>query len=165
MGINAPTLLDGDHQLTNFNSGNPSLDAWLVKQALKNQSRGFSKVYVVTNTDTSDVVGYYAVAMGSVQRNDATPALRRNSPETIPMVVLGRLAVDSRFHSQGIGAGLLKDCVIRSAASMAAVGGSGLLVHAIDDSAAAFYTKFGFSASPLNSRTLMARIKDIQASL
>ncbi|MFY0666341.1 MAG: GNAT family N-acetyltransferase [Natronospirillum sp.] len=165
MGITAPSLLSSGHDLTNFKSGNPSLDDWLVKQAQKNQDRGFSRVYVVTEGNAHSVVGYYAVAMGSIQRSEAMASLRRNSPEAIPMVVLGRLAVDNRYHGRGIGAGLLKDCVIRSAASMAAVGGAGLLVHAIDDAAVSFYTKFGFTPSPLSSRTLMARIKDIQASL
>ena len=73
--------------------------------------------------------------MGSVQREDAVGSLRRNSPNPIPMVVLARLAVHEQWQGQGIGAGLLKDCVLRSVEAMNTIGGSGILVHAIDETA------------------------------
>jgi predicted N-acetyltransferase YhbS len=165
LGIGAPELLLQNHDLSGFTSGYEELDVWLHKQALKSQSRNNARVYVVSDTDIERVVGYYAVAMGSVQRNDAINPLKRNSPNPIPMVVLGRLAVHSEYQGLGIGAGLLKDCVLRSVDAMNSIGGAGILVHAIDDSARSFYTKFGFSESPFDSLTLMARISDIEATL
>lgn len=162
MGIIAPELLSPSHDLSGFTCGYQDLDNWLHKQALKNQTRNNARVYVVVDTDSNLVVGYYAIAMGSVQRDDAISPLKRNSPNPIPMVVLGRLAVHIDFHSHGIGAGLLKDCVLRSVEAMNTVGGAGILVHAIDDSARSFYTKFGFSESPFDPLTLMARVSDIE---
>jgi predicted N-acetyltransferase YhbS len=81
------------------------------------------------------------------------------------MVVLARLAVHTEYQGLGIGAGLLKDCVLRSVDAMNSIGGAGILVHAIDDSARSFYTKFGFTESPFDTLTLMARICDIEATL
>ena len=110
------------------------------------------------------VIGYYAIAMGSVRRESALSSLKRNSPDPIPMVVLARLAVDEGYKGRGVGVGLLKDCVLRSLHAMNVIGGAGILVHAIDDEAKAFYKRFGFNESPIDVMTLMARVIDIEAS-
>ena len=162
MGITAPELLNDEHALSLFSCSNQALDVWLVKKAIMSQKKNNAKVYVVTDSVTEQVVGYYAIAMGSVQRDHAISALRRNSPNPIPMVVLARLAVHKEYHGKGIGVGLLKDCVRRSAHAMNVVGGAGVLVHAIDETAKRFYSKFGFSESTFDPMTLMARIKDIE---
>jgi len=165
LGISAPTLLNDGHQLNTFQCGIEELDTWLRKQALKSQQRGTARVYVVNETRAQQVVGYYAIAMGSVSREQAFSSLRKNSPDPIPMVVLARLGVDSAYQGRGIAAGLLKDCIIRSVQAMNAVGGAGILVHAIDNSAQAFYKKFGFKESMFDPLVLMARICDIKKSL
>ena len=164
MGIAAPEPLSQNHDLSDFCSGIPELDSWLLKKALKSQNRNNAKVYVVRDTGTQKVIGYYAIAMGGVQREIAIPALKRNSPNPIPMVVLGRLAVHRAYHEQGIGAGLLKDCVKRAVYAMEVIGGAGILVHAIDETAKSFYKKFGFTESGFDEMTLMARICDIRAA-
>lgn len=165
MGISAPTLLTPEHNISSFTCGRGDLDEWLIKKALKNQKRGNVRVYVVTNQDNHQVIGFYAIAMGSVQRERSIGGLRRNSPNPIPMVILGRLGVHVDFHHLGVGAGLLKDCVRRSVQAMDVIGGAGILVHAIDDSAKAFYEKFGFTESHIDPLTLMAKISDIKKSL
>lgn len=164
MGITAPELLTENHDLSDFDCGRPELNDWLVKKALKSQQRNNAKVYIVTDSNTAKVIGYYAIAMGSVQREGAIAALRRNSPNPIPMIVLARLAVNDSHHGKGIGVGLLKDCVKRSVHAMNVVGGAGILVHAIDDSAKDFYTRFGFKESTYDPMVLMARVKDIEAA-
>jgi N-acetylglutamate synthase-like GNAT family acetyltransferase len=164
LGVTAPELLTKTHNLSDFDCGKIELNDWLVKKALKSQLRNHAKVYVVTDSNTKKVTGYYAIAMGSVQREGAIAAIRRNSPNPIPMIVLARLAVDNCYHGKGIGVGLLKDCVKRSVHAMNVVGGAGILVHAVDDSAKDFYTRFGFKASSFNPMTLMARVKDIVAA-
>ena len=163
MGITAPELLADSHNLSGFSCGIEDLDDWLIKKAIKNQKRNNTRVYVVTDQSSEQVVGYYAIAMGSVQRASAIGLLRRNSPNPIPMVVLARLAVHVDFHGLGIGSGLLKDCVLRSIQAMNVIGGAGVLVHAIDDSAKEFYGKFGFAESPFDPLMLMARVCDIEA--
>lgn len=163
MGIKAPELLTDEHVLDVFSCGKPELDDWLIKKALKNLKRNNTRVYVVCD-DNNKVIGYYAIAMGSVQRESALSSLKRNSPNPIPMVVLARLAVDEGYKGRGIGVGLLKDCVLRSVHAMNVVDGAGILVHAIDDEAKAFYKRFGFNESPIDAMTLMARVIDIEAS-
>jgi len=163
LGIKAPELLTDEHVLDVFSCGKPELDDWLIKKALKNLKRNNTRVYVVCD-DNNKVIGYYAIAMGSVQRESALSSLKRNSPNPIPMVVLARLAVDEGYKGRGIGVGLLKDCVLRSVHAMNVVGGAGILVHAIDDEAKAFYKRFGFNESPIDAMTLMARVIDIEAS-
>ncbi|AWB65537.1 GNAT family N-acetyltransferase [Saccharobesus litoralis] len=164
MGITAPRLLSEQHNLGYFNCGNRDLDEWLTKKAYKSQKRNHTKVYVVAD-ENHQVIGYYAIAMGSVRREDAISPLRRNSPNPIPMVVLARLGVHSDYQGYGIGAGLLKDCVLRSVHAMDVIGGAGILVHAIDASAKQFYQRFGFVESPFSPMTLMARICDIKVSI
>ncbi len=163
MGIKAPELLSDEHVLDVFSCGKPELDDWLIKKALKNHKRNNTRVFVVCD-DNNKVIGYYAIAMGSVQRESALSSLKRNSPNPIPMVVLARLAVDEGYKGRGIGVGLLKDCVLRSVHAMNVVGGAGILVHALDDEAKAFYKRFGFNESPIDAMTLMARVIDIEAS-
>ncbi len=161
MELTAPTLLTGEHQLANLDCGNEELNLWLIKQALKNQKRGNSRVYVTTDKKSTDVVAYYAVTMGSVDRNIAYSALQRNAPNPIPMVVLARLGVDSNYHHKGIGAAMLKDCIIRSLKAMEVIGGAGILVHAIDQSAQKFYKRFGFRESKFDPLVLMLTSKEI----
>jgi len=163
LGIKAPELLTDEHVLDVFSCGKPELDDWLIKKALKNHKRNNTRVFVVCD-DNNKVIGYYAIAMGSVQRESALSSLKRNSPNPIPMVVLARLAVDEGYKGRGIGVGLLKDCVLRSVHAMNVVGGAGILVHALDDEAKAFYKRFGFNESPIDAMTLMARVIDIEAS-
>lgn len=165
MGLIKPRLLSKDDLINSFSCGVESLDLWFKKQALKAQGRGTAKTYVVVDSETNESVGYYAIAMGSVSRDLAFSALRRNSPDPIPMVVLARLAVDESYQGKGIAVGLLKDCIVRSMVAMDAVGGAGILVHALDDKAQSFYTKFGFKESAIDRLVLMARISDLTKSL
>lgn len=165
MGLIKPRLLTGNDEIDSFDCGVESLNTWLKKQALKSQARGTAKTYVVIDCKSSAVVGYYAIAMGSVSRDMAFSALRRNSPDPIPMVVLARLAVDTNYQGKDIAVGLLKDCIARSIAAMGVVGGAGVLVHALDDEAQSFYTKFGFKESQIDRLVLMARICDLTKSL
>lgn len=165
MGIIAPRLLSNHDEIESFSCGVESLDVWLKKQALKAQIKGTAKTYVVIDSETQSVVGYYSIAMGSVSRDIAFSALRRNSPDPIPMVILARLAVDVSYQGKGIAVGLLKDCIVRSIAAMDVVGGAGILVHALDDGAQLFYTKFGFKESMIDRLVLMARISDLTKTL
>lgn len=105
--------------------------------------------------DGSAVVGYYALAAGSVTHAEAASKVKRNMPDPIPAIVLGRLAVHKNWMGQGIGAGLLKDAILRSIRSSEEIGVRVMLCHAIDEEAKKFYLKHGFLASPVNDMTVM----------
>jgi GNAT superfamily N-acetyltransferase len=81
-------------------------------------------------------------------------------PNPVPVMVIGRLAIDLRFQGQGIGSALLRDAVLRTAHAAEIAGIRALLVHAISESAKRFYVKSGFIASPVDPMTLMISIAD-----
>ena len=159
----APTPLTGAHACNSFHSGKASLDDWLQRRALRNQSEGASRTYVVTERGGDAVLAYYALAAGSVEPDAATGAVRRNMPSPVPVVVLARLAVDRRLQGQGIGKALLKDAVLRTVAAADVSGVRAMLIHALDAEAAAFYRRFGFAPAPMDDLTLMLPLKSLKA--
>jgi hypothetical protein len=99
--VTAPESLAACHETGGFACGVPSLDDWLRKQALKNEVSGASRAYVVCESGSRNVVGFYALATGSVARKQAPGKISRQMPEPVPVAVLGCLAVDQRWHGCG----------------------------------------------------------------
>lgn len=158
--ISAPHLLSDDDRLDDFDSREPSLDEWLRSRARQNQNSGASRTFVVCATN-GRVVGYYCLSTASIAHFDAPGSLRRNMPDPIPMVLLGRLAVDHEWQGMGIGAGLLKDATRRTIEIASEIGVRGLLVSAISQDAKRFYQRWGFVASPSDPMLLTARLTEI----
>jgi len=158
-----PENLDPKHVLAGFYSGEPSLDDWLAKRALANQVIGASRTYVICEQDV--VVGYYYIAAGAVARDEATPALRRNMPDPIPVMVLGRLAVRLERAGQGIGGELLAHAVYRTVKAAEIAGVAALLVHALHGVAAKFYLRHGFHPSPSGELMLMLPLREMRVNL
>jgi GNAT superfamily N-acetyltransferase len=151
-GLTAPVRLTTFHNLAEFDCGTPSLNRWLTQQALKNEASGASRTYVVCIDNT--VVGYYCLATGAVIRTQAPKSLRRNMPDPIPVMVLGRLAVDLANQGRGIGRALLRDAILRVLQVAEIVGVKAILVHAISDEAKRFYLTHGFVESPIEPMML-----------
>lgn len=106
------------------------------------------------------VVGYYSLAVGAVAHTGAPGRVKRNTPDPIPVMVLGRLAVDSNFQGRGIGSGLLRDAVLRTVQAAEIAGIRAILVHALSDAAKRFYQSHGFIASPINPMTVMITVAE-----
>lgn len=156
--LTAPVLLGAAHRIDAFDSGEPAMDDWLKRRALANQASGASRTFVVA--DAQGVVqGYYSLAAGAVDHAAAVSSIRRNMPDPIPVMVLGRLAIDRRSQGLGLGADLLRDAVLRTTRLAQEVGIRALLVHALHEPARAFYLHHGFSASALDPLVLMLRIR------
>jgi predicted N-acetyltransferase YhbS len=155
--VTAPEPLTAQHDSSSFDCGASSLNDWLQKQALKNAASGATRTFVVC--ENQEVIGYYALATGGVARQEAPGNIRRRMPDPIPVIVLGRLAVDLKWQRSGIGPGLLKDAVIRAVSVSQQVGVRALLVHALDEKAKGFYTHHGFIESPMDPMTLMLSLK------
>lgn len=160
MALLAPVLLHAQHQTDQFSCGVASLDAWLKRRALKNQIQGASRTYVACQADR--VVAYYAIASGAVTCNEATGRLRRNMPDPIPVVVLGRLGVDSSLHGQGLGRSLVRDAALRILQAADVIGIRGMTVQALSDDARVFYEHMGFEPSPLDPDLLMITLADLK---
>lgn len=163
MNPRAPAPLADHHQLGAFDSGVAALDDWLKRRARANQASGASRTFVACDEET--VVGYYALASGGVNAAAAPGRFRRNMPEPIPVVVLGRLAVDRACQGRGVGRALFRDSALRVMRAAEAIGIRGMLVHAVSDEAKAFYLALGFSQSPLDPMTLMVTLADLRDCL
>src|SRR5512137_516087 len=105
--LSAPEKLSPHHDLSQFQCGEPALDDWLRRRALQNEESGASRTYVLGIGNR--VVGYYALAVGAVAHIDAPGRVRRNMPDPVPLIVIGRLAVDRMVQGQAIGPALLRD--------------------------------------------------------
>jgi predicted N-acetyltransferase YhbS len=164
MGVEAPVPLNQSHDLTSFDCGNADLSEWLKKKALKNHISGASKTFVVC--DNNQVVAYYSLAAGSIEHQFVNAKIKRNQPNPIPIVILGRLAVDKTYQKQGLGLDLVKDAVQRVFNAAEVIGIRAILVHAIDESAKTFYEqKCGFTPSGFQDKTLVLLLTDVERTL
>lgn len=156
--LSAPQSLAATHRLDGFDCGEPSLDDWLKRRALTNHLNGASRTFVVIDADQC-VLGYYALAAGAVAHQEATSAVRRNMPDPVPVMVLARLAVDTRAQGIKLGAALLQDAVARVQSVAENAGVRALLVHSLNERAKQFYEHYGFRVSPVHPMTLMLPLK------
>lgn len=148
----APAPIHETHDLEPFDCGVPALDVWLKQRARKNEAIGASRTYVLCTGET--VVGYYSLATGAAVRDAVPGPLRRNMPDPIPVIVVGRLAIDRHYQSRGLGQDLLWDAVLRTLQASEIVGIKAILVHAISEEAKRFYLARGFLESPMEPMTL-----------
>jgi GNAT superfamily N-acetyltransferase len=154
-------------RLDRFDCGKEPLNDFLRQRALKNEGRA-SRAYVVTSLtgeDAGAVVAFYTLSTGAVPLEEAPGSVRRNMPNPVPVMVLGRLAVDRRHSGKGVGAGMLRQALQRVLEASKTIGARGLVVHAIDDEAVTFYTRYGFHLFPAGGRTLFLPIETIARSL
>jgi GNAT superfamily N-acetyltransferase len=157
----APVPLTAEHDLSAFDCGEPALNEWLRHRALKNESR-FSRTYVVC--EDKPVVAYFCVSAGAVERAAAPGKVRRNAPDTIPVSVIGRLAVSRDHAGKGLGADMLSDALRRIAVASQSIGIGAVLVHAKDDAAMRFYMKCAEFIEYPDSRTLFLPIETVVAA-
>jgi len=160
--LSAPVPLTPDHDVMSFDCGEAALNDWLRHRALKNESR-FSRTYVVCAGNR--VVAYFCISAGAVERLAAPGKVRRNAPDTIPVSVIGRLAVDRDHAGKGLGADILSDALRRVAVASQSIGIGAVLVHAKDNAAKRFYLKCAeFIEYPEDSRTLFLPIETVIAA-
>lgn len=158
-----PVSVTPAHDLADFDCGVPSLDDWLQRRALRNQASGASRCFVVA--EGTRVIGSYTLSAGVIERAAVPGRLRRQTPESLPVLLLGRMAVDRRWHNRGIGQGMLRDALLRAVAISTEAGVFAVLVHALSDSARQFYLSRGFVESPLRPMTLMMTLATVRAIL
>ena len=161
--LSPPEVLGDDHQVDAFGCGEAVLDEWLRRRARANQVSGASRTYVIC--EGKRVVGYYALASGAIAQPAVPGRFRRNMPDPIPVVVLARLAVDAKWHGQGLGRALFRDAARRVVYAAETIGIRGLVVHAISEAAREFYVALGFDPCPGETMTLAATLQDLQAAL
>ena len=160
--LKPPRPLADDDPIEEFDCGRDSMNAWFRRHARRNHEAGVSRVTVLTEVGTGTIVGYVSLSAGHIEREYLPKSARRNRPENIPVILLGQLAVDRRFHGRGFARQLLlyafKTCVALSKD----IGCFAVLTNPLDDDVRAFYRRFGFEDLPGDPRRSMAaRIKDL----
>jgi len=158
MGVKAPCPILDKHDASAFDCDHATLNDWLQRRAIKNERKGASRTFVVC--EGNRVIGHYSLAVGAVTREEASGKIRRNMPVPIPVMVLGRLAVNTQWQGKDIGVGMLKDAIMRTLIVAEQAGIRAILVHALSEEAKRFYLHCGFHESPINDMTLMIALDE-----
>lgn len=162
--LSSTPLDDTRHTLSGFDSGEPSLNEWLVRSALGSDARGITRTFVWTEIDTNDVIGYYSLMAHVLQRDRLPKSLGHGGPVDVPAILLARLALDVNSHGQGLGGALLADALERGALAARNVGARFVVVDALHEKACAFYRHYGFKRIPQTLR-LVQKMSSVEASL
>jgi GNAT superfamily N-acetyltransferase len=161
-----PRAISPHDDVTRFRSGEQSLDNWLNLRAIKNELANASRTFITIERESGLVAGYYCLSSSSVVREDAGRVLGAyGTPNPVPVILIGRLAVDERFTGQGVGASLLQDAVIKGIEASRIVGSRAFLVHALNDGAVCFYRRFGFASVPGSPRVMYLLTKDAEKTI
>jgi GNAT superfamily N-acetyltransferase len=157
-----PLRILREHLVENFDCSEISLNDWLKKRALKNDLGDASRTYVVCCDNI--VVAYYSLHLGCIQHIQAVNKIKRNMPDPIPAIVLGRLAVDKLHQEKGLARALIKDMFLRAIQVADLAGTRAVLVKALNDKVISFYQSFGFVQSKTDPLLLMKTIAEVRAS-
>jgi len=161
-------LLTADHDRSTFDCGSVAQTEWLRRYALAAQQADSARVYVIRPHGERRVAGYYALAAGSIEPENALARLQRGlGRHAIPVVVLTRLGVDVRDQGRGLGGELVRDALLQTAAVADAVGARAFLIHAETARAAAFYRRIdpAFETLPSEPLHLALLMKDLRKAL
>lgn len=159
MSLRGPAPLGPQHQLEGFDCGKPALNDWLLRHARQAQGSGSAKTFVVAEDDR--VAGYFSLTVGQIDTLDAPERICKGMGQyPIPVVILARLAVSKIDQGRGIGFGMLQDAIRRTMLISEQAGIRAMLTHPIDEQAAKFYSRFGFTASPAGEQQLLLLLKD-----
>lgn len=160
--------LSGEHETAAFDCGSEARTAWLRRHAVQASQSDTSRVYVVCRAETRRVVGYYALAAGSVGHESAAPRITKGLGRyPIPVILLARLGVDVEEQGRGLGSALVRDALLQTASIADRVGVRALLIHAETAEAADFYRRIspGFEPSPTDPLHLILLMKDLRTAL
>ena len=156
---------DASFDVSTFKSGKDALDEWLRRYALVNQKSDSAKTYIVHREKR--VVGYYSLAANCIATMDASRRAGAGQPQkgTVPVIILGRFAVDISEQGKGLGEALLKNALLRCEQAADSIGVRAVLVHALDEEVRGFYEKYDFEPSPVDDMILMLLMKDIRGNI
>jgi GNAT superfamily N-acetyltransferase len=163
-----PTLriekLHRSHAIDSFDCGREALNRFLTRYALQNQQAGASQSYVALAD--AEITGYCTLVVGQVDFERAPLRLTKGlARHPVPIMLLARLAIATQWQGKGLGAGLLKDSMLRTLQAAEIAGIRAFAVHAKDDQARAFYEHFDFVPSPTDPYHLFRLLKDLRGLL
>lgn len=152
-------LLDKIHNRNDFDCGNELLNNYLKTQAGQDAKRKLSACFVLTETETNAIKGFYTLSNNSIPLNSFPTTIIQKLPKSytsIPTTLLGRLAINKKYQGLGIGKILLIDALKRSFQNAQIIGSFAVVVDPIDENAEAFYTKYDFIKLPDSGKMFIA---------
>lgn len=162
----APRALAAGDKFVSFDCGELSLNEWLRSRALKNETTGASRTFVTVEAESGEAAGYYCLSASSLALEGSPGRVKRNMPSPIPIILIGRLAVDERFRGHGLGVSLLQDAVLKGIEASHIVGARAFVVDALNEEAEGFYRKFGFELMPpAAKRAMFLLVADAEATI
>ena len=162
--MDRPVLLQKEHNTSEFDCGEESLNVFLKKYAAANQASGSSRSYVLVQKDK--VLGYYTLAPASVEFAVAPDRVTKGQArQPVPCILLARLGIDQTMQGQGLGKHLFRDSLLRAYQAHEIAGGRAFLVHALNEAAKDFYLRLGMTPSPTNPLHIFYLFKDIRQIL
>lgn len=166
MSFRSPRPLAASDDVSTFDCGAQSLNNWLHLRAIKNQITGASRTFVSIDSEAGSIAGYYCLSASSLRLEDAPSKVTKNMPDPVPVILIGRLAVDVGFTGKGLGASLLQHALVKGLEASRIIGARAFIVDALDDNAEAFYAKFGFALMPpASKRAMYLLVKDAEATV
>lgn len=146
-----------------FDCGREELNGWLVRFAGQATANRDAVVFLLH--EGRDILGFFSLSAGSVSRAQAGAKLGKRAPEPVPLILVGRMAVDARFQGAGWGAELLRQATLRALASADGIGARGIMLHAVDEPARSFYQHHGFEESAISPRLMFLSFADVAETL
>jgi predicted N-acetyltransferase YhbS len=162
-GLTPPRPLTADDDRTSFDCGRETLNQWFRRHAWHNQQAGVSRISVVRDSSTGAIAGYVSLSAAQIECAWLPKPQQRNRPDSIPAVLLGRLAVDRRHQGRGHARSLMFFALTTAVRFSREIGCFCVLTHPLDDGVRAFYRSFGFEDLPFDPTGSMAvRIVDLE---
>lgn len=160
-GVYDSVALSGLHDVSDFDCGVSSLNEWLATQALRAQLAGTARTFVWVTSAEAKVWAYFSLVPTEVARDVLTRG-QSSGHSTIPGYLLARLTLHTNLHEHGYGEQLLVDALSRTASAAEIGGGRLVVVDALDDAAAGFYRRYGFTPVKGDSHRLVLKIASIR---
>lgn len=136
-----------NHDRASFRSGEPTLDTFLHTLVNQYEKRGLGRTYVVVEPGSIKIAAYCTLSTGGLEPNQLVPAARKKLPKhQVPVIHLGRLAVDLTYQERGLGELMLFHALRISLDASETMGVFGVTVRALNEKAVAFYARYGFVA-------------------
>lgn len=147
-----------------FDCDKTSLNNYLLRNVTNDVNQGACTCFVILN-DKSAVIGYYTLSSSSISKNEIPKELKgKIKYEDVPIILLGRLAIDKNYKGKGMGEKLLLDALIKCmTTAKESIGARAVIVDPLDEEAISFYKKYGFTLIP-DTRKMFMTIKEIEDS-
>lgn len=160
--VTAPRPLAEEDDRSQFDCGRESLNGWFRRHAWHNHAAGISRTSVMCDVQSGSIIGYVTLSAAQIEREFLPKALQRNTPDPVPVTLLGQLAVGRVHQGQGHARSLLFYALATALRSSADIGSLGVITHPIDDAIRRFYARWGFQDLPFDpKRTMIVRMIDL----